>query len=152
MRGFRILARDECAYGLEILYRRCRPVYLHSGGLRSRVVPQLASHFFTSSLLTNCASSRSASSIAALISAICHSLSSIYARIASAARKDLVRAVALASFSSRALILRSTRIVITSDIHVLSRIHAHTTTVPIIVTHRDRSSSPPPRNDRTPRP
>ena len=75
-----------------------RPIYVHSGGLRSRLVPQLASHLLTSSLPTNCAAGRSASSIPALISAICHSLSSIYARIASAARKDLVRAVALASF------------------------------------------------------
>src|SRR5258708_2867433 len=65
----------------------------------------------------------SASATAARISWICHSFVATYSRIASAARKDLLRLVAADNWSSRCLIADSNRIVIV----VLICVHYHTT-------------------------
>src|SRR5262249_13082912 len=76
---------------------------------RSLTLPQDAIQSLTCSCGTPCP--RSSDSIAFLMPATCHSLTSRYSLMASAARKERLRPVLLASFSSRFLAAESTRTV-----------------------------------------
>src|SRR6267154_945013 len=78
-------------------------------------------HDSTQALSWSCgiSSPRSAASIACLIPATCHSLTSRYSLIASAARNERLRPVLLASFSRRFLALLSTRTVNVAEVMFL---------------------------------
>ena len=83
------------------------------GGSSSRSEPQDSTHLRTDSCSNR--SPRSRSSIAAMIPAICHSLTARYSAMASAARNERLRPVLRASASSLALSASSTRMVKVDD-------------------------------------
>ena len=98
----------------QMAYRPAGPDDLHRGAFVSPGLPQEFSHFDTFSWLTPCPASSSASP--AWISPSCHSSDSMYAPIASAARKDFERLDLLARASNRSFVPASIRMERVSDI------------------------------------
>jgi hypothetical protein len=110
-RGSGIILFDIGAQRGDILHCLGRPDRGHErvGIGRSLRPPHDATHSLTCSC--EIPSPRSTDAIARLIPATCHSLTSRYSLIASAARKDRLRPVLLASLSSRFFAAASTRTV-----------------------------------------